>query len=120
MIKKTKKIVLSKLSMKIKRLVEKHGRIRLEAYNRSGHPYGMRYLHKSGKCSIRYWTFRTKFVGKQRLDCCFIDDYSVYRNGNNKKIVMTTLTETLKEMSVHDRGCYKIKYIYAGGRKIKV
>jgi len=125
-----KKAKLTKLSNKIKRLVELHGSVRLEVYGRDynsggrnnrSRPYAMRHLYSNGNCTLRYWDDRAEFKGRRRQKSCFMESYSEYHNGDGQTIVKDrTLANTLRAMQRHDKGCYKIKYIYVGKRKIEV
>lgn len=124
-----KKAKLTKLSNKIKRLVELHGSVRLEVYKKdywSGSrkydlPYGMRHLYKNGNCTVRYWCERNGFKGRRRQSSCFMEDYCVYRNGEGQEIIKDrSLNNTLRAMQRHDRGNYKIKCIWVGKREIEV
>jgi len=123
---------LNKLGRKIKRLVSIYGSVELEVYRKSDYdywsgkqsrpyviPYGMRYLYNNGNCTIRYWTNIQGFKGKKRQSSCFMDEYSVYENEYGDKIVKRNLIDTIRTMLKHDKGSYRVKYIHAGGRKIK-
>lgn len=121
-----KKIKLDKVSRKIKRLVEKHGSVKLEMYHagRNGRPYGMRYLKKNGDAKIHYCDWAGGFNGRGKQDCCFFEDYSVYRNEDGDEIIKKSISDTLRAMQQHDkRGTrynYVVKRIHAGGRIINV
>lgn len=120
-----KKKELLKLSKKIKRLVQIHGQVKLEMYHylrggKTGGPYGTRHLRKNGNCMMRYYDYETGFKGRGRMSSCFMDDYSVYTNGEGDEIIKRSLIETLRAMETHDYRCYQVKFIYAGGRKISV
>lgn len=119
-----KKTPLTKLSKKIKRLVEKHGTVKLEVYG-GRRPYGLRTLKKNGECVIHYadsdcYDKKDPFAGRGTQHCCFMEDYSVFHNDNGDEIIYTSLNDTLRAMQRHDSRHYKIKVIRAGGRRIKV
>lgn len=123
-----KKKKLTKLSKKIQRLVRLHKKVKLEVHygstttnsNMKKNIYGMRYLRLDGDCQIHYSDQDNEITGKGKQRCCFFEEYAIYRNENDEEKVVKSLSDTLRAMQDHDSRHYKIKFIYANGRKIEV